>query len=385
MESFRLIDRKVRYIAVAGAMVLATVIPALVSAAQVTERSIELSSSAAAATGVSYKVNFKPAADAGAFVVDFCSNTPLYGEDCTAPTGFNVGTPTSATSGFTTVAKLGANDNKLRVTGAMTAGNAVSVDIAGITNPSATGPLYARIVTFNNATNADLYVSNPVEPAVNTGMVDNGSVALSIVNSIGVSGAVLETMTFCVSGATITDSCNSATSGVMTPPTLKLGKAFGDVIAMDSSQVFEGSIYTQISTNAASGAVISLKSNAVNCGGLLRAGAPSACDIGPAGTADTITAGEALFGVKTGATSTDADGTIRAFNTGNYDATNFRMNYVAGNTSGVTGPYGDPILDTASLPANNKNMQLTFGASVANNTPAGLYSADLNLIATGKF
>jgi hypothetical protein len=30
-------------------------------------------------------------------------------------------------------------------------------------------------------------------------------------------------------------------------------------------------------------------------------------------------------------------------------------------------------------------MALTFGASVSNDTPAGLYATDLSLIATGKF
>jgi hypothetical protein len=30
-------------------------------------------------------------------------------------------------------------------------------------------------------------------------------------------------------------------------------------------------------------------------------------------------------------------------------------------------------------------MKITFGASIANDTPAGKYSADLSLIATGKF
>ncbi|MGH7218550.1 MAG: hypothetical protein ACREGE_03870, partial [Candidatus Microsaccharimonas sp.] len=68
-----------------------------------------------------------------------------------------------------------------------------------------------------------------------------------------------------------------------------------------------------------------------------------------------------------------------------YSDSIFKLNFVSGNASGVTGPYGDPVLDTAGAPANNKNAQITFGASIANDTPAGLYSADFSLIATGKF
>jgi hypothetical protein len=61
------------------------------------------------------------------------------------------------------------------------------------------------------------------------------------------------------------------------------------------------------------------------------------------------------------------------------------MGYVSGDATGVTSTYGDPILDTAGAPVNNMGMPLTFGASAANDTAAGLYSADLSLIATGKF
>lgn len=63
------------------------------------------------------------------------------------------------------------------------------------------------------------------------------------------------------------------------------------------------------------------------------------------------------------------------------------MNFTTGANpaSGVTSTYGDQFLTTSGAPALNKNMTLTFGASAANNTPAGSYSADLSLIATGKF
>ena len=109
----------------------------------------------------------------------------------------------------------------------------------------------------------------------------------------------------------------------------------------------------------------------------------------PAGTTGTIGAGDAKFGVKLGtafATSgvTDANGTIQAASA-TYDTTNYRLNGVANNNTGVTSTYGDAFLNTNDLPVNNQNMTLTFGAQVNNNTPAGLYSADLSLIATGKF
>lgn len=385
MNSIRLFDRRVVYIVAAIAMLLATFIPALVSAAQVTERSVQLSSSSVTASGVSYKVNFKSVQTAGAFVVDFCSNTPLVSEACTAPGGLNVGTPASSTSGFTAVGKLTNNaNNAVRVTGSIAANTAYSVDITGLTNPSATGPLYARIITFDTAGNANSYDSTSTGVTEGAGGVrDTGSVALYITPSVAVSGAVLESMTFCVSAAAPTANCGGISS-----PVLKLGEENGGVIALSPGVISTGDIFTQISTNADGGAVVSLKSSALNCGGLLRAGSTD-CDITPALDDGINATTDAKFGVLAAAdtdpTGGSSNGTFRTVVGSNYNASTYALNYVAGNATGVTSTYGDPFLDTNDAPINNKNMKLTFGASVQNNTPAGLYSADLSMIATGKF
>lgn len=372
-------------VALLAATIMPALVPAVVDAATVTERSIALSSSSKAATGVTYTVSFKPVVDADAFVVDFCSDTPIVGQTCMAPTDMVTSSATSATSGFTDVAAVtnGGSHNTLRVASAstMTAGNAVTVDLAGITNPSTAGPLYARIVTYSGAsatTDANGYTSaNP--DAVGTHS-DEGGVAVSITDTVGVSGAVLESMTFCAAKAAITQDCGNASSNL---PTLKLGETVGGTVALVPGTTSTGDIYTQISTNAASGATVWLKSG-VPCGGLKRVEA-AACDILP--SVDGIGAGDAEFGVKTAASSTDTgsspSGTYQATN--GYNSSSYLLNWVSGNATGVSSAYGDQILNTNSLPVNNKNMKLTFGAQVNNSTPAGLYSADLSLIATGKF
>lgn len=379
MNSFRLLDRRNGYVVAAFALVLSAIVPAIASAAQLTERSIGLSSSSVDADGVTYTINFNAISEADALIVDFCGNTPLYGEDCTTPSGFSFGTLGTTASGFT----VDSNDaNTLRLEGDIQPGSR-SFAVSGINNPDTAGPLYARIATFATTANAAAYVSNPVEPAVNTGLVDSGSVAISITPTVGVSGAVRESMTFCVAKDAIADDCDLVGNF---PPNIQLGQDDGSGIALNSLDLSEGTIHTQISTNAAGGAVISLKSNALGCGGLLRAGAPGICDIKPA-LASGFAAGEAKFGLKTGAADSDANGDIRPFDSGSgayYNNTTFKLNYVD-NATGITSTYGDPLLDTNSKPANNKNMPLTFGASVSNNTPAGSYSADLSLIATGKF
>jgi len=373
MNSFSILkSRQLGLFAVVGALLLALILPSIVSAAQLTERSIELSSSTLSATGVTYKVNFTATTTAGAVLVDFCENSPLIGEECDAPAGFTVA---GAVGGSITSPAV----NTAVVTQAITAG-ATSVTLTNVTNPSAVGPLYARIITYNDATGAATYVSTQTS---NANRRDEGGAAISITNNIGVSGAVLESMSFCVSGGVIADGC----TGTITAPTLKLGQQVGSAFALMPGVVSEGSIYTQISTNALKGAVVSLKSNTTNCGGLVRVGAAN-CDIAPAlASGIEENSATAKFGVKTVASvdGGNASGTYRPYDGSIYSPDAFALEFINTNATGVTSPYGSLFLDTNNAPVNNKNMQLTFGATVTNQTPAGLYSADLSLIATGKF
>jgi len=377
MSSFRVFNQQVRRISIAAAFLMATIVPALVpslvNAATVTERSIALTSSSKAATGVTYTANFTAVGAAGAFVLDFCNDSPILGQTCTAPTGFDASAAASTTSGFTDVV---GSTSKIVVTGTINATDQVSVDITGINNPTTTDPLYARIVTFDTQAHANAYTST----TPGTGVVDDGGVAIAITDTVGVSGAVLESMTFCAAKIAITADCANASANT---PVLKLGETVGTTVALDSTHVSTGDVYTQISTNAASGAVVSLKSG-VACGGLKRVGA-SGCDIAPAVTGG-ISAGDAKFGLKAAAdadTGTNPNGTFQATN--GYGSSTFLLNWVSGNATGIASPYGDAVLNTNNLPANNKNVKITFGASINNSTPAGLYSADLSMIATGKF
>ncbi len=375
-------DRHTRSVAAAVGLLLATLAPAIapafVAAEILTDRSIELSSSTKAATAVKYDFTFTATDDtAGAVVVQFCSNTPLIGEFCDAPSGFTAAgaTATGATISGTPTA------NKVIVT--MSVDDAANnFTLNNITNPTAAGPLYARILTYADATAAGVYDVDDDSSTLGSPK-DQGSVVISITDGVNVSGKVLETLSFCVAGGTavITDACGDAASHL---PTLELGETVGSVKALSSSAVSTGDIYTQISTNAAGGAIVRMKSDAVSCGGLLLVGGTAGnCYIAPAGSSD-FSAGAAKFGVKvaTAADGSNPNGTINLASP--YNATTYAMNYVDA-TTGVTGVYGDPIFDTDDAPVNNKNQKLTFGASITNQTPAGKYQANLSLIATGKF
>lgn len=334
-----------------------------------------LASASAAATSVSYSFQFTVNASAGAFVVDFCSNSPLVGTECVAPAGMSAASAAIATAGYTVAAT---DANTVTVTAGISPSAEVDFVLSGVMNPSTSGLVYARITTYNSPSSASLYESSNL----GSGSVDGGTVAFSITDTIGVSGSVMESLTFCVSSAVVGADCSNVQR-----PVLKLGEQVGDMTALIASAVSEGVLYAQISTNAVGGAVVNLKSDTANCGGLRRVGDGTACDIGPA-LNQGITAGQALFGVKVASaddTGAAPSGIFRAVTGSLYGASQFAFNYVTGNATGVTSVFGDPFLDTGGAPANNKNVALTFGASVSNDTPAGLYSADVSLIASGKF
>jgi hypothetical protein len=217
-------------------------------------------------------------------------------------------------------------------------------------------------------------------------------VAIGITQGMGVNAYVLESMTFCVSGAKDPDSTTTyiaPTAGCtgVHSPSLKLGETVGTTVALDASAISTGTDYAQLSTNAASGAIVSLKSNRAGCGGLVRAGATN-CDIKPTTTASGITAGNAFFGLTVGSTSSTTDGvasgTIQP--SGSYGSA-YYLDYDTDNSdaTGVTSSYGSQVLDTDGAPVSNKYVPVTFGASVNNTTPAGSYSAQLSMIATGTY
>lgn len=376
MNTLRIISDKSRYVVAALLMAFSVLVPTLASADQVTERSIALSSSTKAASSVTYDVKFTAVQSAGAFVVDFCTNSPLAGQSCTQPSGMVATSATTSASGVT----MGTNTaSKIIAVKSITAGEQVDVAFTGITNPTDAGNLYARIFTFPNSTDAGSYTSTAIGPNV----VDQGSVALYITDGVAVSADVLESLQFCVSGGELTANCGGATA-----PVLKLGEDTGnDIKALASNAVSTGVVYTQMTTNAVNGAVVRLKSSN-SCGGLMRVGA-TVCDIAPALTSG-VAEGEAKFGVKLGTATaasgaSNAIGTIRPFLSSAYNTSTYALNYAANNATGVTSAYGDELLDTQDAPVNNQNMPLTFGASINDNTPAGTYSTNLSLIATGKF
>lgn len=380
MNSFRTkTDNYIGNILAAVGLLIAFVAPVLISVAvsadQITSRSVTLSSSSKEVEDVDYDFDFTLPNAAGAVVIEFCENSPLIGAACDAPSGFDASGATTSSGTFSIDVQTATT---VELVETMSAG-AIDLTLEGIDNPTAAGPLYARIVTYADQTTKDAQYTNAQTLGT---YIDDGGIAISITDSIGVSAAVLESLTFCVSDSAISDGCGDASFSA-----IELGETTGSVTALSSTVTSTAEMYSQISTNAASGAVVNLKSSAVGCGGLINSSDPSECYITPALNTG-IAGGEAKFGVMADAladANTNPIGAFDVVSASDYNDTTYALNYVSGDATGVTSTYGDPFLDTAGAPANNKNVLITFGAGAAAGTPAGNYSTDISLIATGTY
>jgi hypothetical protein len=361
---------------------------------QVQLRSIKLSDSRANQAGVTYDVKFTTASTytVKGIIVDFCdsTSTPIIGDSTCNTTNlgsFSVGASPSVTlvSGLTatwTAASLNSN-RTLKLTksagDSLTAATTVvEFTINNVHNANFTGTFYARIITYDLDTGDIASYAPGTEGSTNA--KDYGGFALSTANVITITAKVQETMTFCVSGVAPGPNCGQ-TGTAVTQPNLTIGHGANTIL--DSTQVDTAPAFTQLSTNATNGAVIRMRNTATSGG--LNAGSnniPAANSGG--GTPAAIGAGIAAFGLFV-ANGTGGTGTITAdanYNDGT--STHYGMDTTTAGGANVLGTYGDAIA-SSSAPVNNVGNNLTFAAQASNTTPAGLYTANIILIATGTF
>ncbi|HSX35658.1 MAG TPA: hypothetical protein VLH84_01850 [Patescibacteria group bacterium] len=346
---------------------------------QVTSRAITISKSAISAIHVEYKIAFTNATNGnvGGVAVDFCSNDPIIGDACTAPTGLNTNFATTTVSAQTglsgfSVDATGSTANTIIITNAtpqnLSSPTAVTLSLGddsttGFTNPSTVGSFYARIYTY--ATKAAAEGHSPGTPS---GYVDYGGDALSTVAVINITAKVQETLVFCVYPHL--GSCG-------TDPSFTLGHTVGggSTIVIDNTAVDTSQVDFSLSTNANGGVIVRLK------GDTLKAGAN---DINAAGTSSvTPSAGTELFGVDVSTAGTSITPTSPYDGTGG-NAGKYALDTSSGTGANVTSTFGGQLCQLTA-PANNSVSTLTFAATASPTTPAGTYTAAEQLIATGTF
>lgn len=381
MDIVRVSGKRAGSLLAAGVLMLATMLPALVSAATVTSRYVQLSSSVRGASGVTAEIGFTAATNGtGAAVVEFCT-TPEVGTACTQPTGLVIGAAPDDDTDHTVTELVTDQALKVVLDAPVNGGSPVTIGVKDLTNPSSGDVFYARIVTYADGDTEGNFNYTDAEDLGE--YLDSGSVGITLTDGFDVSGTVLETLTFCVSGPNelgenpLVDDCSAAEEADI---------VLGDEEGVLTTQLSTGTVHTLLSTNSNGGAVVRLKSNAAGCGGLLREGTGSAsqrCGITPLTTPGSIGDGTAKFGVILDNLSATT-GTINA--AGSYSEADYYMGFDAVDESeGVTSPYGDPVFNTNGAPVNGGKADLTFGANISDVTPAGKYSASFSLVATGTY
>lgn len=406
--------RRPKALAAAALLVIASLIPLSQQKANayglLSQRKITLSSSANGLTDVFYDVSFNTTtnnATLQGIVIDFCSNSPIIGDVCTAPTGFSTNEGGVAISTQTGVTGFSLNaattTNKLVLTRAtqitnlaantnvnFTFGGAGGAD--GLTNPTTTNTtFYARIVLFTTDAAAVAYDSSVAGPSsTNPGneppVVDAGGIALSTAAQITITSKVQEKLTFCI----YTSAANYTGCGGVTGTTVTLGDANG-VLDTAGPYVDKTTKYN-IATNASVGATIRVKGDTLKTGSF---------DIAPFGAAaNTSTAGTEEFGfcnymdpssTATNLTATSPYGDANCNTTtqtagltgGTGGVGTAQFAYDTNATDGTMSTYGDAF---AQKPAGDFSTGIiALAANIANTTEAGIYTTTLTFVATGTY
>ncbi len=402
IANLRLNRRFVVWISIA-VLVTASLLPALLTmpahAAQMGERSIALDDSSNGKTDVNYTVSFRvaTASSVAAVVVEFCSDSPIIGDACLAPTGFNIDDLNLVISSATgnilapTIDTINSDANTLVLgftatvptindlfTFTMGDGdtNRAIDNGNGVINPTnANTSFYARIITYNTVVNAGAYTSTNL----GVGNIDDGGIALSTANELTITARVQEVLEFCVGNtdAGVSSDCNDITGTTIDMGVLDSGSI---TESSDRSPDPETHGYLMMRTNALNGLTLSY------LGGLLTSGVNTIAAVGT--TEAVITPGTTAFGIDVvnNDLNTETASTVDTSNGGG--TTNLTLD-AAWDTFNQWTFAGSPTvadtIATSTTVLDDEMLILDFGGTVSNLVPTGLYTTTITFIATGLF
>ncbi|HXR49602.1 MAG TPA: hypothetical protein VN778_01070 [Verrucomicrobiae bacterium] len=321
-----------------------------VAGAQIGQRAMQLSDNEVSKTS-DYLLTFNLTTPGtlGSIVVQFCSNSALPGDPCTASSGFDDSAAVLASqtgqTGFTISGASTPNEIILtRAPAAATAGH-VEYHFTGVTNPNASGSYFVRVQTYATA--------DATGPET-----DEGGIAYAIVNGpVQLNAEVPPYLIFCT-GVTI--------SG------LNCANAEGDFIdfgELSSSSARSGSSQMLVATNAGNGYNITVDGTTMTSG-VNVIGALTANDVSRPGTDQ--------FGMNLRANSTPAVG-INPTGPGtgvpvaNYNQPNFYQ-FNPGDTL-VSNPTTD----------NYREFTASYIVNVPKGQASGIYVSTLTYIALATF
>ena len=324
------------------------------NAAPILGRSVALSSSVADASGVTYSLTTSALPTNGTPIksveIKFCDS--LSGA-CSMPSGFS----SAASSLVSQPSGLGANtgwtastsnSGSLRIFNGSNATNpsgAVSIVWNGVHNPTASNAIFYGVIT----TFSDSGWASPV---------DSGSVALSTSSQVQVSLTVNEALTFCTGTSITGQNCATATGSIV-----NLGSGSTTAPATGTSVM-------AASTNGDTGYTISVNGSTLASGSYT---------IDALATGGVSSPGTKQFGLNlTGANTTPVVGAVRT-GLGTAAAT---VNY--GTNNNFRFASGEQVV-TSVGPTDSNTFTIGYIANIDGLTPAGVYTTNLNYIATANF
>lgn len=320
------------------------------SIAAVVPRSIMISDSTPSAVA-SYSLAFTltSAETLGSIKLQFCSNSPLLTEPCTAPSGFNISSATLASqsgeTGFAVYAP-GTNANTIVLSRppAASPGASVIYVFDNVTNPNAFGSFYGRLQTF--ATND---ASGPEN--------EHGGIALSMNNAVQISTTVPPYLLFCGGVVIGGFDCANASGNY-----INFGNLASTTTASATSQLLTA-------TNAASGFGITVGGSTMTSGNNT---------ISPLSVADVSRAGVPQFGMNlvantTPAVGSDPQGGGTAAPTANYGSADF-FKFTSGD-----------VIATATGVDDFRKFTISYVINIGAGQPIGVYATTLTYVCLANF
>ncbi len=341
--------------------------PSVYAAGTFTDASLTISDSRAAATNVTYDFALTATSSAAIKQIDIYFCTAPSGA-CSAPTGFNTGTPTldSDTISGTdrTVSKISGQNNTARVvvtTPATQDPTDFTMSFTGLTNQSTTNAsIYARVTSYSDT---------------GTTVLDDIVVASAILTaeSIYVTADVQSTFTFAVAAVNSSDTVNGETTTITTT---EATIPFGTLTAATPSV---GAHDLTVVTNATNGYAVTVKALAdpplvdgsENIDIFTGTNASPSTWSEPAGTASSVNTG--FFGYTT------EDGELGTGTTGRFTAT-------GGNKwAGFSTSPEELIYRATEIGGSGETTRVGWQTEVNSYQPPGTYTGTIVLVATPTY
>jgi len=332
-------------------LILAPLFSVRAHAVDLSNRQIQMTSSAASASNVTYGVSFDTVSVStiGSIAIEFCDNNPFPEVACTPPAGFDASTTSIINQNGIVDFSISPASTAHKIILSRPAGVAFGVgnihfELDKIHNPNTAYTFYARVLTYPTTDASGLWT-------------DVARMALMTSSDFGVSAEVPPFLYFCTAIAFTAYDCNSATS------------YFADFGELSATATKTATSQMILGTNADFGVTVSVTGATLTSGNNI---IPAL----PAQTAPSV--GVSQFGINLRANSNPAVGDDPVGPGGAVVAAGYN---VANQFKFVS---GDAVV-TASDVVDYRKFTTSYITNINTNQAPGVYNTTLTYIALANF